>query len=72
MEQLPRAIDYQKLLFHEKAVGANGLSAARAHEFGEGGQQMHEEYDQILHEKREWGRPLSDARSIKRLFLREK
>jgi len=53
MEQLPRAIDYQKLLFHEKAVGDNSLRAARAHEFGEGGQQMHEEYAQILHEETE-------------------
>jgi hypothetical protein len=50
---LPGSIDYQKLLFHEKAVGDNGLSAARAHEFGEGGQQMHEEYAQILHEETE-------------------
>jgi hypothetical protein len=50
---LPGAIDYQKLLFHEKTVGNNGLCAARTHEFGEGGQQMHEEYDQILHEETE-------------------
>jgi len=29
------------------------IAFARAHEFGEGGQQMHEEHAQILHEETE-------------------
>jgi hypothetical protein len=46
---LPRAIDYQELLFHEKAVSDNGFCAAGSHEFGEGSHQMYEEHDQMLH-----------------------
>jgi hypothetical protein len=43
----------QELLFHEKAVSDNGFCATRSHEFGEGGQQMYEEHDQVLHGKAE-------------------
>jgi hypothetical protein len=46
---MARATDYQELLFQEKAVSDNGFCAAGSHEFGEGGHQMYEEHDQILH-----------------------
>ena len=46
---LPRAIDYQVLLFHEKVVSDNGFCATGSHGFGEGGHQMYDEHDQILH-----------------------
>ena len=48
-EQLPRTIDYQKLLFHKKAVGHNRFCATGSQELSEGSQQMYEEHDQILH-----------------------
>ena len=41
--------DNEELLFQEKAVSDNGFYAAESHEFDEGGHQMHEEHDQILH-----------------------
>jgi hypothetical protein len=49
MEQLPRAINDKKLLFHKQAVSNNGFCATRTQELGEGGQQMYEQKDQVLH-----------------------
>jgi hypothetical protein len=46
---LPRPIDDQQLLFHEKAVGDDSLGTAKSQEFGEGGQHMYEQKDQVLH-----------------------
>ncbi len=69
---LPRAIDYQELLFHEKAIGDNGFCTDRSNEFGEGGQHMYEEGDQILHGETDLSIPPSGAISINRLFSHEK
>ena len=49
MEQLPRAIDNQKLLLHEQAVSDDGPRTAGSQEFGDRGQKMCEEDEQILH-----------------------
>jgi len=42
MEQLPRAIDAKKLLFHKQTVSHNGFRATRTQELGESGQRMYE------------------------------
>ena len=34
---LPRTIDYQELLFHEKAFSDNGFCTTRSHEFSDSG-----------------------------------
>ena len=46
-----RPIDDQQLLFHKQAVSNNGFCATRSQEFGEGGQQMYEQKDQVLHDQ---------------------
>ena len=44
-----RPIDDQQLLFHKQVVSNNGFCATRFQEFGEGGQQMYEQKDQVLY-----------------------
>ena len=44
------AIDDQKLLFRQQAIGNNSSCAARSKKFGDRGQQMCNEYQQILHD----------------------
>ena len=51
MEQLPGPINDQKLLFHEKAIGDNGLGTALPEELGERCQQMCKHQQQGLHER---------------------
>ena len=51
MEQLPRPVNDQELLFHEKAIGDNGLGTAWPEELGERCQQMCKYQQQGLHER---------------------
>jgi len=45
----PRALDDQELLYHEQAVGDDGLRATRSEEFGDCCQNLEEECQQTLH-----------------------
>ena len=49
MEQLPRSINDQELLFYEQTVSDNGLGPAGSQEFGECCQQVCENQQQVLH-----------------------
>ncbi len=49
MEQLPRSINDQELLFHERAVGDDRLGTARSKQLGQCCQQVCKHQQQDLH-----------------------
>jgi hypothetical protein len=49
MEQLPRPVNDQELLFHKKAVGDDSPGPARSQQFGECCQQVCKHQQQDLH-----------------------
>ena len=64
----PRAVEDQELLLHEKAVGDNRSCATGSQELGEGGQQMCEEYKQVLRGEIAYGKSATGTRLTKLLF----
>ena len=46
---IPGSTHYQELLFHQQTVGDDRFCATGPHESGDRGQQVGEEYQQVLH-----------------------